>query len=58
MALSKIDELNNYEYIYSEKELDEILTDYFDVMDISEKQKEKRKNLAKQIRDSLLFCLH
>ena len=55
MALSKTDELNNYEYIYTEKELDEILTDYFDVMDIPEEQKEKRKDLAKQIRDSLLF---
>ena len=55
MALSNIDKLTTYEYVYTEQEVDSILTDYFDVMDIDDTQKEKRKDLAKQIRDSLLF---
>lgn len=53
--LGNIDELNNYEYIYSDKEIDDFLTDYFSVMDISEKQKEKRIQVAKDFRNSLLF---
>ena len=55
MALSSIDKLTTYEYVYTEQEVDSILTEYFDVMDIDETQKEKRKDLAKQIRDALLF---
>lgn len=55
MALSNIDKLTTYEYVYTEQEVDSILTDYFDVMDIDNEQKEKRKDLAKQIRDALLF---
>lgn len=55
MALSNIDKLTTYEYVYTEQEVDSILTGYFDVMDIDETQKEKRKDLAKQIRDALLF---
>lgn len=55
MALSNIDELNAYEYVYTDSELDKILTEYYEVMDIDDTQKEKRKDLAKQIRDSLLF---
>lgn len=55
MALSSIDKLTTYEYVYTEQEVDSILTDYFDVMDIDDTQKEKRKDLAKQIRDALLF---
>ena len=55
MALSNIDNLNTYEYVYTEQEVDSILTEYFDVMDIDDKQKEKRKDLAKEIRNALLF---
>ena len=55
MALSNIDNLTTYEYVYTEQEVDSILTEYFDVMDIDDKQKEKRKDLAKEIRNALLF---
>ena len=55
MALSNIDNLNTYEYVYTEQEVDSILTEYFDVMDIDDEQKEKRKDLAKEIRNALLF---
>ena len=53
--LSKIDELNTYEYIYSDKEVDALLEEYFDVMDISKEQKKERIAISKQIRESLLF---
>ena len=53
--LSKIDELNTYEYIYSDKEVDKMLSEYFDVMDISKEQKKKRESIAIQVRESLLF---
>ena len=55
MALSNIDNLTTYEYVYTEQEVDSILTEYFDVMDIDDEQKEKRKDLAKEIRNALLF---
>ena len=53
--LGNADELNNYEYVYSDKELESILKEYFDVMDISDEQKEKRVKVAKDFRDALLF---
>ena len=55
MALSKIDELNNYEYIYTDLEIEKILNEYFSVMDISESQKEKRIQAANDFRNVLLF---
>ena len=55
MALSNIDNLNTYEYVYTEQEVDSILTEYFEVMDIDDEQKEKRKDLAEEIRNALLF---
>ena len=53
--LSRVDEVNTYEYIYSDKEVSLMLKEYFDVMDISEDQKKKRESVAKEIRESLLF---
>lgn len=55
MALSNIDNLTTYEYVYTEQDVDSILNEYFDVMDIDDEQKEKRKDLAKEIRNALLF---
>lgn len=53
--VSNIDELNQYDRIYTDSELDKILTEYFDIMDIDEDQKEKRKELAKDFRNAMLF---
>lgn len=53
--VSNIDELNQYDRIYTDSELDKILTEYFDIMDIDEDQKEKRKSLAKEFRNAMLF---
>lgn len=53
--VSSIDELNQYDRIYTDSELDKILTEYFDIMDIDEEQKEKRKSLAKEFRNAMLF---
>lgn len=55
MALSRIDELNNFEYIYSDSEINKMLWDYFDVMEISEKEKEKRVEASKDFRNAMLF---
>lgn len=53
--VSNIDELNQYDRIYTDKELEKILTEYYDLMDIDEDQKEKRKDLAKDFRNAMLF---
>lgn len=53
--VSNIDELNQYDRIYTDSELDKILTEYFYIMDIDEEQKEKRKELAKDFRNAMLF---
>ena len=53
--VSNIDELNQYDRIYTDSELDKILTEYFELMDIDEEQKEKRKSLAKDFRNAMLF---
>lgn len=53
--VSNIDEINQYDRIYTDSELDKILTEYFDIMDIEEEQKEKRKSLAKEFRNAMLF---
>lgn len=55
MALSRIDELNKYSYVYSDAEVDNILKEYFDIMEIDEDQKEKRVKVAKDFRNTLLF---
>lgn len=53
--VSNIDEINQYDRIYTDSELDKILTEYFEIMDIDEEQKEKRKDLAKEFRNAMLF---
>lgn len=53
--VSNIDEINQYDRIYTDSELDKILTEYFEIMDIDEEQKEKRKSLAKDFRNAMLF---
>ena len=55
MALSTIDQLNTYEYVYNDAEVEKMLSDYFDVMDISDEQKKERVKAAKDIRNVLLF---
>lgn len=58
--MAQIDELSQYSEselydLYSDEELDDILQEYFEVMDIKDEQKEKRKQLAKELRNALLF---
>ena len=53
--VSNIDEINQYDRIYTDEEVDKMLTEYFDIMDIDEEQKEKRKRIAKDFRDAMLF---
>lgn len=53
--VSNIDEINQYDRIYTDSELDKILTEYFEIMDIEKEQKKKRKDLAKEFRNAMLF---
>ena len=58
--MAQIDELSQYSEselydLYSDEELDDILSEYYEIMDITEEQKEKRKQLAKELRNALLF---
>ena len=53
--ISAIDQLNNFEYVYSDEEVEKMLAEYFSVMDISEEQKKKRVQVAKDLRNVLLF---
>lgn len=50
--MNDIDELNNIE---DWEDIDSLIDDYFDEMEISEEDKEKRKDFAKKFTDKVLF---